>query len=201
MIAGRISPWVTPLKVMIYLAWICGGTVISSSAMAQGRAADPGSVVPGAAGTAEPHALSTGPASAQELALRTSLAQTAVVISRSGSALELLYPIRLAFVADGTDLLAPATVMLDLLVHSLREYEHSNIAVSVYTDAIGSSLYNQQQSQSRADAVVAYLVAKGISPERLVAKGVGETAPLEAPNTPEGRDLNRRLQVTITPLS
>lgn len=123
------------------------------------------------------------------------------MLSRSGPALELWYPVRLAFVPDGTELLAPAMAMLDLLARSLREYEHSNIVVAVYTDAIGSPIYNQQQSQGRADAVVAYLQSKGISPARLIARGAGESAPLEAPNTPEGRDLNRRLQVVITPLS
>ena len=91
--------------------------------------------------------------------------------------------------------------MLDLLAHSLKEYEHTTVVVAVYTDAIGSNDYNQQQSQARAEAVVAYLESKGVSGARLVARGAGETAPLEAPNTPEGRDLNRRLQVVITPLS
>ena len=91
--------------------------------------------------------------------------------------------------------------MLDLLARSLREYEHTAIVVAVYTDAIGSNHYNKQQSQSRAEAVMAYLGTKGVAPVRLAAKGLGESAPLETPNTPEGRDLNRRLQVVITPLS
>jgi outer membrane protein OmpA-like peptidoglycan-associated protein len=129
------------------------------------------------------------------------LAQTAVVISRADSAIELWYPVRLAFIPDGTELLAPATSMLDVLARSLREFEHSNVLVAVYTDSIGASTYNQLQSQSRAEAVVAYLETKGISPARLVARGAGESAPLEAPNTPEGRDLNRRVQIVITPLS
>jgi outer membrane protein OmpA-like peptidoglycan-associated protein len=49
--------------------------------------------------------------------------------------------------------------------------------------------------------VVAYLQIRGVAPERLVARGVGEAVQLPAPNTPEGRDLNRRLELTITPLS
>jgi outer membrane protein OmpA-like peptidoglycan-associated protein len=150
---------------------------------------------------ADPHPLSAAPLVAQEAALRTSLAPTAAVISRTDNALELWYPVRLAFTADGTELLAPATAMLDLLAHSLKEYEHTAIVVAVYTDAIGSNDYNQEQSQARAAAVVAYLETKGVAPARLVARGAGETAPLEAQNTPEGRDLNRRLQVIITPLS
>ena len=91
--------------------------------------------------------------------------------------------------------------MLDLLAHSLREYEHTAIVVAVYTDAIGSNDYNLQQSQARAVVVSTYLENKGVAEARLTARGAGESAPLEAPNTPEGRDLNRRLQVIITPLS
>lgn len=154
-----------------------------------------------AAAAAKAQPSSSAPLAAQEAALRTSLAPTAAVISRSSDALELWYPVRLAFSADGTELLASATAMLDLLAHSLKEYEHTAVVVAVYTDAIGSNDYNQQQSQARAAAVVAYLVTKGVAEARLVARGAGETAPLEAENTPEGRDLNRRLQVVITPLS
>jgi outer membrane protein OmpA-like peptidoglycan-associated protein len=190
------------VKLMIYLAVIY--CVALSSCTATGRA---GATKPhpgprdSAAGTADSRPVSIAPLTAQETALRTSLAQTAVVITRSGKAVELWYPVRLAFAPDGTELLASATAMLDLLVRSLKEYDHTTIVVAVYTDAIGSIDYNRQQSQTRAATVVAYLEAKGVSPARLAAKGAGESAPLETPNTPEGRDLNRRLQVAITPLS
>ncbi|HEV7432165.1 MAG TPA: OmpA family protein [Steroidobacteraceae bacterium] len=138
---------------------------------------------------------------AQEATLRISLAPTAAVISRSSHGLEVWYPARLAFAPDETELLVSATAMLDLLARSLREHEHTTVVVAVYTDAIGNSDYNEQQSLSRAAAVIAYLEAKGVAPTRLVARGAGESAPLEAPSTPEGRDLNRRLEVLITPLS
>jgi len=200
--AAGLSPWVAPVKVTIYVAAICGAAVFPTMAPAWAGATEP-SPVPeaNAAATADFHPVRKAPLAAQEAALRTSLAQTAVVISRSGKALELWYPVRLAFVPDGTELLAPATTMLDLLARSLREYEHTTVLVAVYTDAIGSNSFNQQQSQTRAAAVVAYLETKGVFPARLVAKGAGESAPLEAPNTPEGRDLNRRVQIVITPLS
>ena len=149
----------------------------------------------------EPNEVAVASLVAQEAGLRTSLAQTAAVIVRAAGVLELRYPVRLAFVPDGAELLPTGMAMLDLLAHSLREYEHTEIVVAVYTDAIGSSEYNQQQAQQRAAAVAAYLQAKGVAPARLIARGVGESAPLEAPDTPEGRDLNRRLELAITPLS
>jgi outer membrane protein OmpA-like peptidoglycan-associated protein len=202
MFAAGLSPWVAPVKMTIYLAVICGAAALSSTGPARAGATDPDPPPQAnAAATGDFHPVRIAPLTAQEAALRTTLAHTAVVISRSGKALELWYPVRLAFVPDGTELLASVTAMLDLLARSLREYERTAVVVVVYTDAIGSNNYNQQQSQTRAAAVVAYLESKGVSPARLAAKGAGESAPLEAPNTPEGRDLNRRLQVVITPLS
>jgi len=186
---------------MIYLA-SCAVAVMSCRAIARSAAEEPGP--PQQANTqaaAEPRPASNAALRPLERALRTSLAPTAIVVSHSDTALELWYPVRLAFAPDGTELLSAATAMLDLLARSLNEYEHTSIVVAVYTDAIGSADYNQQQSLGRAAAVVAYLESKGVAAARMVARGAGESAPLEAPNTPEGRDLNRRLQVVITPLS
>ena len=137
----------------------------------------------------------------QEAGLRTSLAPTAALIARDGETLRLNYPIRLAFVPDGMELLPTGTQMLDILARSLRAHEHTQVVVAVYTDAIGSSEFNQQQSLARAEVVVGYLRDRSVAGARLVARGVGESAPLSAENTPAGRDLNRRLQVIITPLS
>ncbi len=138
---------------------------------------------------------------AQEQQLRTSLAETAAVIVRTPKALEVWYPVRLAFVPDGNELLPAAATLLDLVAHSLRGYDGTAIVVAVYTDAIGSAEYNQRQSGARAEAVVEALKSRGVAPARLIARGMGESAQLEAPNTPEGRDLNRRVQLIITPLS
>ena len=75
------------------------------------------------------------------------------------------------------------------------------LLVVVYTDTIGSNDNNLQQSQARAVVVSIIWRLRGVAEARLTARGAGESAPLEAPNTPEGRDLNRRLQVMITALS
>ena len=138
---------------------------------------------------------------AQETDLRTALAPTAAVIEHADGAVIVHCPVRLAFAADRAELLPAGTALLDALARSLREYKRAQLVVAVYTDTIGSSEYNQQQAQARAGVVVAYLQIRGIAPERLIARGVGEAAQLPAPDTPEGRDLNRRLELTITPLS
>ena len=52
-------------------------------------------------------------------------------------------------------------------------------------------------SQGRAQAVVDYLIDQGIEEFRLVAKGYGESAPIAANNTDEGRATNRRVEFTV----
>ncbi len=149
----------------------------------------------------QPDALAAARLASQEAGLRTSLAATAATVVHAPDAVELHYPVRLAFAADRAELLPAGAALLDALARSLREYKRTQLVVAVYTDTIGSSAFNQQQAQSRAGVVVAYLEIRGVAPERLIARGVGEAAQLAAPDSPEGRDLNRRLELTITPLS
>ncbi|HVO00222.1 MAG TPA: OmpA family protein [Steroidobacteraceae bacterium] len=136
-----------------------------------------------------------------EAELRAALAPTAAVIEHTERQLTVRCPVRLVFAADRAELLPAGTAMLDALARSLRDYKRTQVVVAVYTDTIGTAEFNQQQSQGRAGVVAAYLQIHGVAPERLVARGVGEAAQLPAPDTPEGRDLNRRLELIITPLS
>lgn len=88
--------------------------------------------------------------------------------------------------------------ILDEVVQVLKDNPKFNIEVQGHTDNVGNAAYNQKLSQSRADAVRAYLVGHGIDPSKLTAKGYGMTQPL-VPNTSEGnRGLNRRVQFIRT---
>ncbi len=203
MIAGRIRAWVTPVKAMFYLAVIGGygrGFLVHRGAKDRHRT---GKVASTASAGQLPSRtrFKAASANAQERALRDSLAQTPVVISNSGGSLELWYPARLAFVPDGMELLPAATAMLDLVAHSLREFEHSRWWWRYIPTQLAAASYNQQQSQDRADAVVAYLEAKGVSGRRLAAKGPANPRRWRLPIPPRAANLNRRLQVVITPLS
>jgi outer membrane protein OmpA-like peptidoglycan-associated protein len=77
------------------------------------------------------------------------------------------------------------------------------VEVSSHTDSVGNAEYNKKLSQERADNVVRYLVSKGISKKRLIAKGYGAEKPV-APNkkpdgsdNPEGREKNRRSEFRV----
>jgi outer membrane protein OmpA-like peptidoglycan-associated protein len=101
-------------------------------------------------------------------------------------------------------ILTPAShPALDKLVALLKDHPQMEIEISAHTDNTGSAAYNQQLSEKRALNCVAYLVEKGIDKKRLQYKGYGATKPV-APNTnpdgtdnPEGRRLNRRIELRI----
>ena len=71
------------------------------------------------------------------------------------------------------------------------------IEVAGHTDNVGDESGNMRLSQQRADKVKAYLVAKGVSSSRIMAKGYGETKPISENNSEEGKAKNRRTEVHI----
>jgi outer membrane protein OmpA-like peptidoglycan-associated protein/ABC-type nitrate/sulfonate/bicarbonate transport system substrate-binding protein len=73
------------------------------------------------------------------------------------------------------------------------------IRVEGNTDAIGVAVANQQLSEKRAQAIVAYLISKGVDPKRIVARGNGSAKPIASNGTPEGRSRNRRTDILFIP--
>lgn len=70
--------------------------------------------------------------------------------------------------------------------------------VEGHTDSAGADAYNQSLSQRRADAVMKYLVDKGVPAARISATGFGETQPVADNATADGRALNRRVVMRRT---
>lgn len=86
---------------------------------------------------------------------------------------------------------------LDRLVQLLTENPTIKVEISAHTDSKGSDEYNLKLSQKRAESVVNYLIGKGIAASRLIAKGYGETQPIDTNDTEEGRQNNRRVEFKI----
>lgn len=86
---------------------------------------------------------------------------------------------------------------LDRLVQLLTENPNIKVEISAHTDSKGSDDYNMKLSQKRAESVVNYLIGKGITSNRLIAKGYGETQPIDTNDTEEGRQNNRRVEFKI----
>jgi OOP family OmpA-OmpF porin len=66
-----------------------------------------------------------------------------------------------------------------------------------HADSIGSDEYNQRLSVRRAESVKAYLVSKGIEPNRVYTEGKGEKQPVASNKTAEGRAKNRRTEIEV----
>lgn len=78
---------------------------------------------------------------------------------------------------DKADLLPESTVSLDKLVKTLNDNPNITIELRAHTDFRGNDDYNMELSLNRAKSCVDYLISKGIKPDRLTAKGFGESDP------------------------
>ena len=86
---------------------------------------------------------------------------------------------------------------LDDLVAKLKGINLEVIIAIGHTDSIGSDAYNQKLSVRRAEAVKAYLVSKGIEPNRIYTEGKGKSQPIADNRTAEGRAKNRRVEIEV----
>ena len=94
-------------------------------------------------------------------------------------------------------LTANSLPILDEAAITLNKHPELNIEVGGHTDSSGDTLANEKLSQSRAEAVMKYLVEKGIKAELLSAKGYGPNTPLADNATPDGKAQNRRVELKI----
>ena len=107
--------------------------------------------------------------------------------------------LRNIFFDTGKATLRPeSTAELERLQKLLTETPALKLEMAGHTDDVGEAVLNQDLSQRRAQAVVAYLTQHGLAGARLTAAGYGETRP-EVPNTSKGnRQLNRRTEFKVT---
>ncbi len=86
---------------------------------------------------------------------------------------------------------------LDKWAAFFLESPHINAEIYGHTDSTGTKEYNQGLSERRAQAIVTYLVDRGVAKDRLSAFGFGESKPIATNKTREGRQKNRRVEVFI----
>lgn len=101
------------------------------------------------------------------------------------------------FATAKADLEPAAMGTLDALLASIDQEPGRNIVVEGHTDSTGSSAFNHDLSQRRADAVMQYLIAHGVAPQRITAIGKGEDHPRDSNATAAGRKHNRRVDVIV----
>jgi outer membrane protein OmpA-like peptidoglycan-associated protein len=137
----------------------------------------------------------------QEAKLRQDMAGTGVEVVRNGQNLTLSMPSNITFAFDSAKLNPQFDPVLDKLGKTLTEYNQTVIQIAGHTDNVGSHEYNMKLSLQRADGVKSYLVTQGVPAARLVTIGVGPDYPVASNDTAEGRAENRRVEITIVPVT
>jgi outer membrane protein OmpA-like peptidoglycan-associated protein len=110
-------------------------------------------------------------------------------------------PNGVTFPVDSTTISPTFQSTLDKIAGSLIEYPDSLIDVYGHTDSTGSDQYNLDLSQRRAESVANYLVMRGVARARIRSQGYGERYPVADNTTEQGRALNRRVEIKITPIT
>ena len=135
----------------------------------------------------------------QEAKLREQLAGTGVSVTRNGDNITLNMPGNITFRSGVADLNPDFFKTLDSVALVLTNYKDTLVKVAGHTDDVGADAANQTLSEKRASTVATYLETRGVSPQRLSAVGYGERSPVAPNSSPNGRDQNRRVEITLNP--
>jgi outer membrane protein OmpA-like peptidoglycan-associated protein len=130
-------------------------------------------------------------AQAMEQQLTADATSMAAEINKTGSVA--IYGIN--FDTGKATLQAGSEAVLAEVLKLLQEHDEWKFEVQGHTDNVGPKAANLSLSEQRAKTVVSWLTGKGIAAARLVPKGYGDTAPVEANDTADGRAKNRRVEL------
>ena len=137
----------------------------------------------------------------QQAQLRHDLAGTGVSVTRMGDNITLNMPGNITFKTGSSELDPSFYKVLNSVNLVVKKYDKTVVEVAGHTDNTGAAEYNQQLSERRANSVAQYLESQGLASNRVVTVGAGETRPVADNATPEGRQANRRVELTLTPLT
>ena len=137
----------------------------------------------------------------QEASLRDQLSGTEVAVTRVGETIILSMPGSATFSSGSSSLQSKFFVVLDSVVVVLDEFNQTYIDIIGHTDSKGSREYNQRLSERRAQSVASYFESQAVISERLLAGDMGEADPIAPNDTREGRAMNRRVEIKLTPVT
>lgn len=135
----------------------------------------------------------------QERELNQQLAGSGARITNTGSQLRVILPESVTFPTGSAVVDTGFLPALRQIAMSLRDHPSSTVRVVGHTDNVGSAAYNQNLSQERALAVARILIRYGVSASRITYSGRGFAEPITSNNSADGRAMNRRVEVVITP--
>ncbi len=137
----------------------------------------------------------------QEAELRAELEGTGVSVARIGDNITLNMPGNVTFATDSSDLSPAFFSVLNSVGKVLGEFDKTVVEVAGHTDSTGSDSYNQSLSERRAQSVSSYLTSQGVIQQRLIIVGMGEARPVADNTTASGRQANRRVEITMVPVT
>jgi outer membrane protein OmpA-like peptidoglycan-associated protein len=110
-------------------------------------------------------------------------------------------PGNITFKTDSADVNAGFYDVLNSVSLVLKEYDKTILEVAGHTDNTGSAQYNQALSERRATSVAQYLESHGVNSQRVMTVGAGETHPIAPNGTSAGRQANRRVELSLEPIT
>lgn len=118
-------------------------------------------------------------------------------VQRIGEGITVTFPEGLLFGFDSDQIGAPAQDNLRRFAASLQKYPNTRTLIVGHTDSDGSSAYNMDLSDRRAQSAASFISGQGVNPSRISMAGRGESEPIAVNSSDAGRQLNRRVEVAI----
>jgi len=137
----------------------------------------------------------------QENELRKQLVGTGIQVQREGDNIRLVMPNKITFDTDKHNLKGSFLEALDSIILVLNHYPDTRLNITGHTDSTGSDAYNLELSKKRATAVALYLLNQNVDSSRVNSMGAGEKQPVASNKTESGRALNRRVELSISPIT
>jgi len=135
----------------------------------------------------------------QENELRKQLLNTGIQVERDGDNIHLIMPDNITFDTDQSSLKQSFEEVLSSIVLVLNHYPDTGLIIVGHTDSVGSDEYNKNLSNRRANAVAGFLMNRKVDGSRISAYGNGEHSPIASNDTAQGRAMNRRVELSISP--
>lgn len=134
----------------------------------------------------------------KEKKLREQMAGTGVDVNRNpDGSVGLVMPGSITFATNSYNINPSFYNTLNKVAQTLAEDNKNAVVVSGFTDSTGNDSINLPLSENRARAVAQYLVSKGVGSNRVSSKGYGASSPIASNATAEGKQQNRRVEISI----
>ncbi len=137
----------------------------------------------------------------QEAKLRQRLQGTGISVTRVGDSIVLNMPSNVTFDTNKADVKPQFYNTLNSVALVFKEYKQTLINVVGHTDSSGDANFNYDLSRRRAASVAQYLSAQQLDPNRFSVEGHGANDPVASNATASGKAQNRRVEITIMPLT